>query len=193
VALAPTFLEDFKESLYRLVGALTGIGVTVLMTVEFVESFSDLRLSPHTISFLTDDIILQRYMEMDGELRKLMTVIKMRGGQHSKELRAYEITSHGLVVGDSLKEYRGLITGVPELREPEQRLTYPGLTDQETAMLKALDEMREAPVEELARRTGQERPPVAAALDRLVALNYALKAVEQGKTLYRPATRPLGI
>ena len=79
------------------------------------------------------------------------------------------------------------------MREQERKPTYPGLTDQETAMLEALDEMREAPVEELARRTGLERPPVAAALDRLVALNYALKAVGQGKTLYRPATRPLGI
>ena len=192
VALAPTFREDFRESLYRLVGALTGIGVTVLMTVEVVESFSDLRFTPHAISFLTDDIILQRYVEMDGELKKLMTVVKMRGGQHSKEMRAYEITSGGLVVGASLREYRGLITGVPELKELARRLVYPGLTDRETAVLQAVDEMKEAPAEELAHRIALDLPSLGAALDRLVALNYVLKAAQESKTLYRPAARPLG-
>ncbi len=192
VALAPTFREDFRESLYRLVGALTGIGVTVLMTVEVVESFSDLRFTPHAISFLTDDIILQRYVEMDGELKKLMTVVKMRGGQHSKEMRAYEITSRGLVVGASLREYGGLITGVPELKELARRLIYPGLTDREAAVLQALDEMKEAPAEELAHRLDLDLPSLGEALDRLVALNYVLKAAQEGKTLYRPAPRPLG-
>lgn len=191
VALAPTFREDFRESLYRLVGALTGIGVTVLMTVEVVQSFSDLSFTPHAISFLTDDVILQRYVEIDGELRRLMTVVKMRGSQHSKEMRAYEITSEGLVVGASLREYRGLITGVPELKELARRMVYPGLTDQETAVLRAVAEIGETTVGELARRTGPDQPALAAAMDRLVALNYVLTSAKEGETLYRPAARPL--
>jgi circadian clock protein KaiC len=190
VALAPTFREDFRESLYRLVGSLTGTGVTVLMTVEVVQSFSELNFTPHAISFLTDDIILQRYVEMDGELRKLMTVVKMRGSQHSKEMRAYEVTSEGLVVGASLREYRGLITGVPELKEFARRLVYPGLTDQETAVLHALAEIREATIGEMAQRTGLEQSALGQALDRLVALRYVLGPAKEGKTLYRPAARP---
>ena len=46
LALAPTFREDFRESLYRLVAALTGMGVTVMMTAELEDSYTDLRFSP---------------------------------------------------------------------------------------------------------------------------------------------------
>jgi circadian clock protein KaiC len=113
LALAPTFRDDFRESMYRLVGSLTGVGVTVLLTVEVSESLSELRLSPDVISFLTDDIILQRYAEIDSQLKRMMTVVKMRRSAHSKDIWSYEITSAGLVVGETLTGYQGLITGIP--------------------------------------------------------------------------------
>ncbi|MDO8692050.1 MAG: ATPase domain-containing protein [Dehalococcoidia bacterium] len=121
LALAPTFRDDFRESLHRMVGALTGIGVTVLMTVEIIESYNELRFSPHMVSFLADDIILQRYAEIGGRLQKVIAVIKMRSSDHSKDLRAYEITDHGLVIGETLKDYRGIIMGVPEFNESRRR------------------------------------------------------------------------
>jgi len=114
MALAPAFRDDFRESLYRMIGSLTGIGVTVMSTVETSESFTDLSFSPHAISFLTDDIIRLRYVEIASELRKVLVVVKMRGGQHSKEIRGYDITSKGLEVGESLPDYRGLVSGIPE-------------------------------------------------------------------------------
>jgi len=46
-----------------------------------------LPFSHYAISFLTDDIIRLRYVEIDGQLRKVMVVIKMRGGNHSKDIR----------------------------------------------------------------------------------------------------------
>jgi circadian clock protein KaiC len=113
LALAPAFRDDFRESLYRMVGALTSLGVTVMLTVEVSDSFMELRLSPHGISFLTDGIILQRYTELNGELQKVMSVVKLRARKHSKELRAYEITEKGIVVGDALTTYRGILTGNP--------------------------------------------------------------------------------
>ena len=113
LALAPTFREDFRESLYRMIGAMTRIGVTILTTVEVEESFTELLYSTYSISFLSDDIIRLRYVEIDGELRKMLVVVKMRGGDHSKELREYEITSKGVVVGKCLKGFRGLVTGIP--------------------------------------------------------------------------------
>ncbi len=113
MALAPAFRHDFRESLYRMIGALKGKGVTILSTVELPESFTDLLFSPHAISFLTDDIIRLRYVEIEGHLRKVLVVVKMRGGTHSKEIREYEITSEGLSIGACLSDYRGLITGVP--------------------------------------------------------------------------------
>ncbi len=117
VALAPTFREDFRESLYRLVGTLTTAGVTVFMTAEVVEGFSDVRFTTEKVSFITDEIIIQRYVEIEGELRRVMAVIKMRGSEHSHEFRRYEVTANGVVVGGPLTEYDGIITGVPVLRE----------------------------------------------------------------------------
>lgn len=119
LALAPGFRTDFRESMYRMVGSLTGIGVTVLTTVEVTNAYQELRFSPHHISFLTDDIILQRYVELEGQLRKLITVVKMRSGEHSKDLRLYDITAgQGLVVGERLRQYQGLLSGVAVLRDP---------------------------------------------------------------------------
>jgi circadian clock protein KaiC len=117
LALAPTFREDFRESLYRMVGALTGSGVTVLMTAEVANSFTDLNFSPNLVSFLSDNIILQRYVEIEGVLRKVMAVVKMRGSDHSKELRSYNVGEHGVVVGEALTDYTGIITGVARRRE----------------------------------------------------------------------------
>src|SRR5438270_1317151 len=86
LALAPDFRQDFRESLYRPVGALTGSGITVLMTMEIVQTSSELRFSPCLISFLSDDIILLRHVEIAGQLRTSLAEIKMRNGGHSNEL-----------------------------------------------------------------------------------------------------------
>jgi circadian clock protein KaiC len=121
VALAPTFREDFRESLYRLVGTLTATGVTVFMTAEVAEGFSEVRFTSEKVSFITDEIIVQRYVEIEGELKRVMAVIKMRGSDHSHEFRLYEITANGVHVGEPLKEYDGIITGVPTLRSLPSR------------------------------------------------------------------------
>jgi circadian clock protein KaiC len=116
-ALAPAFKADFLESLYRLLGALTGVGITILLTVEVTEPYNDMRFTPHPISFLTHDIVLQRYFELDGELRTFITVIKTRARGHSREMREYEVTSEGIVVGKRLNHLKGLITAVPQARD----------------------------------------------------------------------------
>ena len=115
LALAPTFREDFRESLYRMVAAITGMGVTVMMTAEVEDSYVDLRFSPHGTAFLTDAIIMQRYIEVQGELKRIMAVVKVRGSAHRKELRGFEITEDGIDVGEALRSYVGLLTGQPEV------------------------------------------------------------------------------
>ena len=114
LALAPTFREDFRESLYRMVAVLTGMGVTIMMTAELEDSYTDLRFSPHGTAFLTDVIIMQRYIELQGCLQRVMSVVKVRGSAHSKEIRAFEITKNGIVVGAPLASYEGLLTGHPD-------------------------------------------------------------------------------
>jgi circadian clock protein KaiC len=114
MALAPGFRTDFRESLYRMMATVTGAGVTVLNTVELDENFTEFRFSHYMVSFLADDIIRLRYVDIDGVLRRILTVVKMRDSQHSKDIREYEITKKGVVLTETrLNEYRALITGIP--------------------------------------------------------------------------------
>lgn len=114
VALAPTFREEFREGLYHLVESLVGQGITVMPTIEVVEAYNEFRISPqHPVSFAVDDIILQRFVEVNGALRKVMAVVKMRNSPHSKEFRAYDITTEGLVLGEPMYHFHGILHGVP--------------------------------------------------------------------------------
>ena len=121
MALAPGFRADFRESLYRMIGALTSAGITILSTVEVEESFTSISFSHYSISFLTDDIIRMRFVEIDGQLRKIMMVVKMRGGNHSKDIREYVINEKGVVVISPRRtDYHGLITGIPQRTGPRK-------------------------------------------------------------------------
>ncbi|MGI9078070.1 MAG: ATPase domain-containing protein [Gemmatimonadaceae bacterium] len=113
IALAPAFREDFRESLYRLAGALTATGVTVFTTAETTGRYSDLSFTTERVSFITDDIIVQRYVEVDGEILTILSIMKMRGSEHSREFLIYEITEKGASVGGPLLGYHGILSGIP--------------------------------------------------------------------------------
>lgn len=113
MALAPGFRTDFRESLYRMIGALTRLGVTIVSTVEIEESFTSMGLSNYTVSFLADDIVRLRYISINGQLRKMLLVVKMRRSQHSIDMWEYQISPQGVALGEPLRGYRGLTTGIP--------------------------------------------------------------------------------
>ena len=113
MALAPEFRHEFRESLYRMIGALTRLGVTVVSTVEVEEHFTSMSLSNFVISFLADDIVRLRYVSINGQLRRMMLVVKMRGSAHSIDMHEYQITEKGAVIGQPLRGYRALTSGIP--------------------------------------------------------------------------------
>jgi len=113
MALAPDFRSDFRESLYRMIGALTRLGVTIVSTVEVEEDFTSMGLSNFAISFLADDILRMRYASINGQLRKIMIVVKMRRSQHSIDMNGYEVTAKGLAIGEPMRGYRALTSGIP--------------------------------------------------------------------------------
>ena len=57
---------------------------------------------------------MQRYIELQGCLQRVMSVVKVRGSAHSKEIRTFEITNTGIAVGEPLAHYDGLLTGHPD-------------------------------------------------------------------------------
>ena len=120
LALAPTFRADFRESLARLVVALAGTGVTVLMTSELEDRYDELRFSPYGTAFLTDAIIVQRYIEVESRLRRVMAVVKLRASAHSNELRLFSIDDDGIRLGSMLEVFEGLLGGRPRRRGKEE-------------------------------------------------------------------------
>jgi circadian clock protein KaiC len=116
LSLAPTFREDFRESMARMVTALARTGATILMTSELEDRYTDLRFSPYGTAFLVDSIIVQRYIEIESRLLRVMAVVKVRGSSHSNELRLFEIDDAGIQIRGMLPDQEGLLGGRPTRR-----------------------------------------------------------------------------
>lgn len=188
VALAPSFRQDFRESFYRLTQALTALNVTVISTMETSGETEYLRFSPYNISFLSDDIVAMRYVELNGKLETILGVIKMRGSSHSRELRLTAITQHGVELRDGLAGYRGIITGVPEPRrelggsEPRSALE---LSSVESALLETLLRLGESTEASLIAENGLTLEQITSGLDRLVRARFVSAVGVGGQTAYR--------
>lgn len=116
LTLAPTFRADFRESLARMLWALAGNGVTVLMTSELEDRYTELRFSPYGSAFMTDAIIVQRYIEVASRLQRVLAVVKVRSSPHSNALRLFEINDAGIQLGAMLPDQEGLLGGQPRQR-----------------------------------------------------------------------------
>jgi circadian clock protein KaiC len=191
IALAPTFRVDFRESLYRLVGALTAVGVTIMMTAEVIEPFPGGQFTTERVSFVTDDILVQRLVEIDGHLRKVIAVVKMRGSTHATDFRAYNLTPTGAVMGESLAGYHGITSGTPTLDE-ERRDDHPGLTEEETRLLDALARLKSASLEQLVEHTGLAAKRIRAAIARLSSLGY-VDNDGRDRNQFRAVARAIGV
>jgi circadian clock protein KaiC len=64
-------------------------------------------------SYIADNVLMLRYYEFDGEVRQAISVFKKRGSEHERTIRSFRLTSHGVEVGETLRGYRGILTGVP--------------------------------------------------------------------------------
>jgi circadian clock protein KaiC len=65
------------------------------------------------LSYLADNTLLLRYFEAEGEVRKAISVVKMRVGNHEKTIRELRFTSDGFYVGEPLRAFSGVLTGLP--------------------------------------------------------------------------------
>ena len=113
LALSPIFRDNFRESLYRLIAVLTGMGATVLMTAELEDRYTVLQFSSYGNAFLADAIIMQRYVELDGQMKRVLSVVKVRGSDHSKDIRFFHIDEGVFTVGHRLSGYSGILSGQP--------------------------------------------------------------------------------
>ena len=154
------------------------------LTVDIVQSFTELGLSPHITEFLADVLVLQRYIELEGKLEKVLAVVKMRTSRHDRSIRRYTIESSGVVVGEPVRGYGGVLTGVPIVRA-DGPASLSGLTRDEAALLHHIRLLGEADARALSLKTGLKGSAMSLALERLRHLKSVITLRRKGITLYR--------
>ena len=98
---------------HELLQFLNRIGATTFLTVAQHGLVGDMR-APVDITYLADTVVLLRYFEACGEVRRALSVIKKRTGRHEITIREYQIDHTGLHVGKPLTGFQGVLRGIPE-------------------------------------------------------------------------------
>lgn len=104
----------FRELVYALTKHFRTAGVTPLMTMEVAELLGTAQLTGRGVSSIADNLIVLRYLEMDGRLERAVFVLKARGTGHATELHKFLIDDRGAHVGERFQELRGVLTGIPQ-------------------------------------------------------------------------------
>ena len=94
--------------MYSLLQRCARANVSVMMTQEVPDLFGVTRLSEYGISHLSDNVILLQFLRGDSELKRALTVLKTRGSAHEPQLRQYDITSKGVVLGEQFTSGQSL-------------------------------------------------------------------------------------
>ena len=114
--------------LHELLMYLGQQGVATIMISAHQGMIGTTMTSPIDTSYLADAVILMRYFEALGEVRQAISIVKKRGGQHERTIREFRTTNGRIEVGEALRGFRGILTGVPSLepsepKSPPQRST----------------------------------------------------------------------
>ena len=113
-----------RSELYRVVNHFKMKGLTSVFIAESHEVFGDhLVVTGVGLSFLVDCIILLRIVEIKSSLRKALTVLKIRGSDHDKQLREFEITPQGIKIAAAFAQYEGVLTGAPRKSFTEETVS----------------------------------------------------------------------
>lgn len=107
--------EELITHVHALCKYLQSRGVAVLLINEVESITGEFRATEIGISYLADTIIFLRYLEIRGELRRAIGVLKKRMTDFEKTLREFQISRYGIKVGAPLTQLRGVLTGIPEL------------------------------------------------------------------------------
>jgi circadian clock protein KaiC len=98
--------------IHELLQFLNRQGATTFLTVAQHGLVGDMK-APVDVTYLADTVLLLRYFEAFGEVRRAVSVIKKRSGDHEKTIREFEIGATGLTVGPALTQFHGVLRGVP--------------------------------------------------------------------------------
>jgi circadian clock protein KaiC len=103
--------------IHELLQYLNRQGASTFLTVAQHGLVGDMK-APIDVTYLADTVLLLRYFEAIGEVRRAVSVIKKRSGPHQKSIREYQISEEGLTVGPALTGFHGVLRGVPNFVGP---------------------------------------------------------------------------
>jgi len=115
-----SYLETMHEEtslllqMHELLNYLSNQGVLTILIVGQSNLFDNVQ-DPLDMGFLSDTVVLLRFFEADGEVRKAISVVKKRPGRHETTIREFSLTAQGVFVGPQLAGLEGVLTGVPRL------------------------------------------------------------------------------
>lgn len=104
--------KQLSVQLHELLAYLGNSGVATLMVMA-QHGLTAVTHAPIDISYLADTLILLRYFEADGRIRKAISVLKRRSGAHEESIRELSMGPGGIIVGRSLTQFHGVLTGTP--------------------------------------------------------------------------------
>jgi circadian clock protein KaiC len=105
--------RSFRELIISLTSFIKERETAGLFTATTVTLLGGASVTEGHISTITDSIILLRYVELYGEMRRGLTVLKMRGSKHDKEIREFSIDDSGLHIGNAFRNVSGILAGNP--------------------------------------------------------------------------------
>lgn len=100
--------------LHELLTFLGNQGILTLMVLAQQGVLGQMMNTPVDLTYLADTVVITRYFESEGTVRKAVSVIKQRSGLHESTIREFSFSKDGLTVGKPLTQFRGVLTGVPE-------------------------------------------------------------------------------
>jgi len=106
----PTELRSLQ---YGFINALKREGLTSVLTRESLALFGQAEGGENDLAFIADSYLLLRYVEIESAVRKALLVLKLRGSDHAKDIRQFEITSHGIEVQARFEGREGIMSGNP--------------------------------------------------------------------------------
>lgn len=114
--LAPEGRNQLRSTVFQMLAGLAKRGVSVLVTMGLDDDFTQLRFGQADVAYLTDAIVLMRYGESGGQVRRFISVAKVRGSAHSADLREFHIGDDGIHIAPAATEYEGVLHGLPIAR-----------------------------------------------------------------------------
>jgi circadian clock protein KaiC len=99
--------------IHELLQYLNRLGAATFLTVAQHGIVGEMR-TPVDVTYLADSVILLRFFEAFGQVRRAISVLKKRSGAHESTIREFKISNKGLTVGPVLEEFQGVLRGVPE-------------------------------------------------------------------------------